>query len=55
MTAGDRKVVMDKISGNDVSVETYAQNDDGEYELLGTTRIGDNDGITVRRPWTGFA
>ncbi len=55
MTAGDRKVVMDKISGNDVSVETYAQNDDGEYELLGTTRIGDNDGITVRRLWTGFA
>ncbi len=55
MTAGDRKVVMDKISGNDVSLQTYAKNDEGEYELLGTTRIGDNDGITVRRPFAGLA
>ena len=51
MTAGDRKVVMDKISDSDVHLQTYAQSDDGEYELLGTTRIGDNDGITVRRPF----
>jgi hypothetical protein len=55
MTAGGRKVVMDRISGNDIHLQTYAKNDDGEYELLGTTRIGDNDGITVRRPWTGLA
>jgi hypothetical protein len=51
ITAGDRKVVMDRISGSDVNLETYAKNDDGEYELLGTTRIGDNDGITVTRPF----
>ena len=49
MTVGDRKVVMDRISGNDIHLQTYAKNDDGEYELLGTTRIGDNDGVTVRR------
>jgi hypothetical protein len=55
MTAGDRKVVMDKISGNDVSVETYAQNDEGDLKLQKTVRIGDNDGITVTRPWTGLA
>jgi hypothetical protein len=55
MTVGDRKVVMDKINDSDVYVETYAKNFDGDYEHLGTTRIGDNDGITVRRPWTGLA
>jgi len=55
MTAGDRKVVMNRISGSDISLETYAKNDDGEYELLGTSRIGDNDGVTVRRPWMGPA
>jgi hypothetical protein len=55
MTAGGRKVVMDRISGNDIHLQTYAKNDDGDFELLGTTRIGDNDGITVRRPWTGLA
>jgi len=52
MTAGDRKVVMDRISGNDIHLQTYAKNDDGEYELLGTTRIGDNDGVTLRRQFT---
>ncbi len=51
MTAGDRKVVMDRISGNDIHLQTYAKNDDGEYELVGTTRIGDNDGVTVTRPF----
>ncbi len=55
MTAGDRKVVMDRISGSDIHLETYAKNDDGKYKLLGQTRIGDNDGITVRRPFTGLA
>jgi len=55
MTSGDRKVVMDKISGSDVSVETYAQNDEGDLKLQKKVRIGDNDGITVTRPWTGLA
>ena len=50
MTAGDRKVVMDRISGNDIHLQTYAKNDDGDFELVGTTRIGDNDGVTLRRP-----
>ncbi len=51
MTVGDRKVVMDRMSGNDIHLQTYAKNDDGDFELVGTTRIGDNDGITVRRPF----
>ena len=51
MTAGDRKVVMDRISGNDIHLQTYAKNDEGDFELLGTSRISDNDGVTVRRPF----
>jgi len=51
MTAGDRKVVADRISGSDVHLETYARNDEGDFEFLGMSRIGANDGITVRRPF----
>jgi len=51
MTAGDRKVVADRISGSDVNLETYARNDEGDFELLGMSRIGANDGITLRRPF----
>jgi len=51
MTAGDRKVVADRISGSDVNLETYARNDEGDFEFLGMSRIGASDGITVRRPF----
>jgi len=51
MTAGDRKIVADRISGSDVNLETYARNDEGDFELLGMSRIGANDGITLRRPF----
>jgi len=53
MTAGNRKVVMSRITDSDVSLETYARNDEGDFELLGQSRISDNDGITVRRPFMG--
>jgi len=55
MTAGDKKVVTDRINGSDVNLETYARNDEGDFELLGMSRIGANDGITVRRPFAGLA
>ncbi len=51
MTAGDRKIVVDKINDSDVYVETYAKNDEGDLKLQKTVRIGDNDGITLRRPF----
>jgi LysM repeat protein len=54
MTAGDRKVVADRINGSDVNLETYAKNDEGDFEFLGMSRIGANDGITVRRPVIGI-
>jgi len=53
MTAGDKKVVMNQLSDSDVSIEKYARNDEGDFEFLGMSRIGDNDGITVRRPFMG--
>jgi len=52
---GDRKVVADRISGSDVHLETYARNDEGDFELLGMSRIGASDGITVRRPFAGIS
>jgi len=51
IAAGDKKVVMSRLSGSDVHLETYARNDEGDFEFLGMSRIGDNDGVTVRRPF----
>jgi hypothetical protein len=53
MTAGDKKVVLYQLSDSDVSLESCAKNDEGDFEFLGQSRIGANDGITVRRPFMG--
>ena len=54
VTAGDDKVVMDRLSGSDVSLKTYAKNDDGDFEFLGMSRISGNDGITTTRPLQAY-
>ena len=51
MTAGDKKVVMDQLCDFDVSLEEYVKNEDGDFEFQGMSRISDDDGITVRRPF----
>jgi hypothetical protein len=53
MTAGDKKIVLYQLNDSDVSLESYAKNDEGDFEFLGQSRIGANDGITTRRPFMG--
>jgi hypothetical protein len=52
---GDRKIVAYQLNDSDMYMETYAKNDEGDLKLQKKVRIGDNDGITVTRPWTGLA
>ena len=54
VTVGNDKVVMSQLSDSDVRLERYAKNDDGDFELLGMSRIGNNDGIITTRPFMGY-
>jgi len=48
---GDRKIVAYQLNDSDVYVETYARNAEGDFNLQKTVRAGDNDGVTVTRPF----